>query len=630
APMSGDAAKVTIVTPNSRIETSDANCLIGVHPPTRHNRGGLKMINPLTRMLVLSGIATLSSGMGTASATENELVAVSGQHAPVVETVEQSSQFAVDLYRQVSRDSEENVFVSPYSVSTALAMLAEGARHNTADELGQVLHFPPAARRLGDDVQSIPWETAKVYAGIAQLNEILGRSNGQAGEIDGRAELKKLAAELEVVREKMGDLMDNPPPDVQTLREAVRERSREFLEIARRRRSFERGSDEYEKLSQEMRTHGAKTNAMRSEGRKLQKSYFAPLEQQEKTLVTQFNATLRSLGGYQLDLANAIWVDRTLPLRKTYRDTVSATFKTDGVFAADFIGQAETERLRINHWIEQQTNFRIRDFLEPDAVDQFTRMVLTNAIYFAGDWKHPFDEERTRPGPFTLADGSQQQTALMNAPYFTHGLYGAINGDHTVFEAPKAYDRNDPPPLYPDEDGFQMISLPYRGDQASMIFLVPMREDGLAQLEAQLNEEALTKWLSALKPRQTHVTLPKFRLQDSFELKEPLQQLGLRSAFVPPSQPGGADFTGIADLGPGRQLYLSRVIHKTYVEVNEEGTEAAAVTSMMVPPEASVAVPELVPFIPDFRADRPFLFLIRHRQTGTILFMGRLVTPDAA
>jgi serpin B len=263
-----------------------------------------------------------------------------------------------------------------------------------------------------------------------------------------------------------------------------------------------------------------------------------------------------------------------------------------GLTPLDFKRTPEKARMTINAWVEQQTRDRIKDLIPEGALNSDTRVVLTNAIYFKGKWKYAFPEAATRNDTFTLSTGK----AVGDVPLMSQ--QGAFR--------------------YLDGGSFQALELPYDANQQSMIVFLPSRVDGLAELEKTLTAARVTDWLAQLTLRDVDVTLPRFKVTAEFQLKNALTDLGMPLAFFL----GKADFSGIAT---GEALALSAVIHKAYVDVNEKGTEAAAATAVTVF-TTSLRAPEPRPV---FRADHPFFFVIRDNGTGSLLFAGRLVNPQA-
>jgi serpin B len=296
-------------------------------------------------------------------------------------------------------------------------------------------------------------------------------------------------------------------------------------------------------------------------------------------------------GGAELQVANALWTQMGLATLPAFQATVKTLYGA-GLTPLDFRGAPEKARMTINAWVEQQTRDRIKDLIPEGVLTPDTRVVLTNAIYFKGKWKYAFPEAATRNDTFTLSTGK-------------------TIGDVPLMSQQRAF-------RYLDGGSFQALELPYDADQQSMIVFLPRRADGLAELEKTLTAARVTDWLAQLAVRDVDVTLPRFKVTAEFQLKDALTDLGMPRAF----SPGKADFSGIAT---GEPLALSAVIHKAYVDVNEKGTEAAAATAAMIF-ATSARAPEPRPV---FRADHPFFFVIRDNGTGSLLFAGRLVNPQA-
>ena len=253
----------------------------------------------------------------------------------------------------------------------------------------------------------------------------------------------------------------------------------------------------------------------------------------------------------------------------------------------DFAKHAEPSRARINGWVAEQTAGKIRDLLSADAVTAETSFVLVNAIYFKGAWERPFFPSSTSPAPFRLQDGKKVQTPTMHQL----GSYG-----------------------WTEQDGVQVLSLPYRGRLRSMILILPKKVDGLPAVEADLSAERVDSWRANMKVETVSVALPKFRTTSAIELADTLSSLGMPRAFT-----READFTGIRPSGGVR---ISAVVHKAFVDVNEEGTEAAAATGIAVAAASARVDPPK-----SFVADHPFLFLIRDERSGAWLFLGRVADP---
>ena len=347
------------------------------------------------------------------------------------------------------------------------------------------------------------------------------------------------------------------------------------------------------------------------------------LQAKAQKVADTVNALQSQLDPYELRVANGIFGEKTHPFEQTYLDTIGKHYGTGLVRQADFRTSFPAERDKINAWVEEQTKKRISDLIPklPPEVASQVRLILVNAIYFKGMWMSPFDEKQTRKEDFLLADGGKQPVAMMHG-YSPTG-YAAFNADGTFFDTPHeiAIDKDKAAPAtYPD-GGFLMADLPFKGDRLSMVVIAPRKHDGLPKLEAGLTGEKLSAWLSKLQRRAVVLSLPKFKLETEYGLHDTLKNMGMKRAF----DARQADFTGMsASRNPDDQLFISKVLHKAFVEVNEKGAEAAAATAViMVPKEAK----ESRPFIPEFRADRPFLFLIRDRESGTILFLGRVTQP---
>ena len=291
--------------------------------------------------------------------------------------------------------------------------------------------------------------------------------------------------------------------------------------------------------------------------------------------------------------ANRLWGQAGYRLLPEYRALV-AQWYAGGYQAVDFRADSEAARRTINAWVADRTNDRIRDLLPAGTVDGDTRLVLTNAVYFLADWDHPFVPRHTRDDPFHLAGGGTVTVPLMQTieryPYTAIGML-----DRRV----------------------QLLELPYGGGDYAMDVLLPATADGLPALEQQLTPQRLAEWLASLRTRRVHCYLPKFSMQRRFFLHDTLAAMGMQTAFS-----GRADFSGIT----GRpDLSVSDVIHQAFLKVDETGTEAAAATGITL--KATSVRPVEKPV--EFRADHPFLLLIRHRPTGAILFMGRVMDPTA-
>ena len=401
--------------------------------------------------IVLATLAAVAvcTPAGAASAAEE----TAKQDAGLV--VDGCNAFAVDLYAQL-KGEEGNLFFSPYSLSTALAMTYAGAAGNTAAEMAQVLHFMLPQERLHP-------ACARLIKGIEG-----------AGEAE----------------------------------------------------------------------------------------------------------------GCELSIANGLWGEQSYEFLKGFLQLVETNYGAP-LHEVDFIGATEAARKRINDWVAERTRDRIKDLIPVGILDPLTRLVLTNAIYFKGDWQHPFKESRTSDTPFWVMPERSVSVPMMRQTE----SFG-----------------------YRESDLCQVLELPYAGDALSMFVLLPRERGGLASLEEALTPDVLVQWTKTLRKRDVAVELPKFSLTCQFGLVDVLRAMGMVDAFSDTA----ADFSR---MDGRKELYISAVIHKAFVDVNEEGTEAAAATAVVMTlrgmPDPPVA----------FRADHPFLLLIIHKPTGSILFMGRITDP---
>lgn len=366
-----------------------------------------------------------------------------------------NNSFALELYAKL-KEQEGNLFCSPYSISSALAMLYVGARGDTKTQMQSVLHFDPDQESLGQHFKTM-------------------------------------------------------------------------------------------------------TSALLSKKRK---------------------------SDMEFSVANAVWVRKDKPILKEYLKVVKQNWGA-AAQSVDFRSAPEKSRKTINAWVEKQTRGLFKELLGPSTIDNMTRVVLTNAVYFKAAWQESFNKADTKEAPFKLLSGEKTPVAMMNQmasfPYMETGE-------------------------------FQALELPYRGSELSMIVLLPKKLDGLPELEKSFTRENLGGWLEKLKTQQVAVTLPKFQLSHKIALPEVLKSMGLTGVFSAPP----ADFSGIDGT---KDLFPTAVVHEAAVDVSEKGTEAAAATGVVVGP-TSISRPI------EFRADHPFIFFIRDNATKTIVFLGRLVSPE--
>jgi len=296
--------------------------------------------------------------------------------------------------------------------------------------------------------------------------------------------------------------------------------------------------------------------------------------------------------GIQLDIANALWAQKGHHFLPAFTKIAQGDYQAN-LNQADFKTSADAVRREINRWVAQKTRDKIHDILSPGSLDDLTRLVLANAIYFKGIWARPFEKAATATQPFHLSANRQADALLM----------------HHVADV-----------RYIGNDDFQAVELPYSGDELSMVILLPRQVDALGQLENQLSPPFLARLLAQMKQQEVEIFLPRFKLESGFKLNDMLAKMGMPDAFVWLK----ADFSGIN--GNRHDLYISGVFHKAWVEVNEEGTEAAAATGVVM---MAASIAERPPPPPVFRADHPFIFLIRDTRSGSLLFAGRLADPRA-
>ena len=292
-----------------------------------------------------------------------------------------------------------------------------------------------------------------------------------------------------------------------------------------------------------------------------------------------------NLDGNQLAIANGLWLQQGFPLETEFEQTIRKLYQA-ALTSLDFHANAEQARQEINSWTAQHTNGRIPELFAPRSIDDTTRLVLTSAIYFYGKWRSPFDQKNTRMEPFQVGGGRTVDAKFMHQK--ADFLYG---------ETPDA----------------QILEMKYQGAPLAFDILLPKANDGL-ELERSLKPDMLSTWFGALTSRKVETAIPKFRAESAFSLRDMLSRMGMADAFS-----RTADFSGIDGR---RDLFLGDVVHKAFVDVSEEGTEAAAATGAAVHFMAMRPQPQTV-----FRADHPFAFFIRDTASGAILFEGRLLQP---
>ncbi len=290
--------------------------------------------------------------------------------------------------------------------------------------------------------------------------------------------------------------------------------------------------------------------------------------------------------GFRLNVVNAIWGQENYEFRSEFLDLLAENYGA-GLRILDFANAPEVSRVTINDWVSDQTERRIEDLIPPGAINILTRLVLTNAIYFNSAWQYPFPENMTADGVFYLLDGNEITVPMMKQ---TESLGYAENA------------------------GYQAVDLPYDGGELSMVILLPQIGQ-LGDFENAMDAQQVQAIIESLEHKRVALAMPGFEFASIFSLKEALAAMGMPVAFSE-----SADFSGIAG---NRELFITDVVHKAFVSVDEAGTEAAAATAVIV---GTTGIPESPV---EVTLNHPFIFLIRDIETGAILFVGRVVNPSA-
>ncbi|HEX7320501.1 MAG TPA: serpin family protein [bacterium] len=292
---------------------------------------------------------------------------------------------------------------------------------------------------------------------------------------------------------------------------------------------------------------------------------------------------------YKLSTANALWAQKDYKFLDGYTNAVEK-FYGGKVTNLDFVKQGEKSRQTINTWVEDQTNKKIKDLIPPGVLDAYTRLVLTNAIYFKGTWAKQFDKKETRDEDFRTGAGENVKVPMMR-----------LTGVDAEF-------------YYGETEEIQMLEMAYEGEDLSMVMLLP-KEDKLEEIERSITSEKWSEWKGMVSERRVDVYIPKFKFETQYFMVDALTEMGMPSAFDTEL----ADFSGMDGT---KFLLIQNVIHKAFIEVNEEGTEAAAATAVIM------GIDSAMPRIPVFRADHPFIFAVQQRNTGNILFLGKVSDPS--
>ncbi|XP_030253638.1 leukocyte elastase inhibitor-like isoform X2 [Sparus aurata] len=408
---------------------------------------------------------------------------------------EANATFALALFKKLSEDDKTgNVFCSPFSISSALAMVMLGARGNTAAQMSEVLRFTKKEQPTEPGLQQVQMAMQQ-FTQKPQIPKCL-----------------KLLKSQDDVHAKFAELLNN-------LNEA-------------------------------------------------------------DTL-------------YTLGVANKLYGEQSYQFVKDFLAETKKHYSAE-LESVDFKTNAEAARVNINSWVEKQTQDKIKDLLAEGILNEATKLVLVNAIYFKGNWAKQFKEEDTEDAQFRINKNATKPVRMMT-------------------QTSKFRFINDVP-----EVNCKILEISYKGNDLSMLIFLPneIEDDttGLEKLEKALTYEKFMEWTEKMDEVEVEVSLPRFKMEEKYDLNDVLIGMGMVDAF----NVGMSDFSGMS---PANDLFLSKVVHKAFVEVNEEGTEAAAATGAIISLTA-------IRFTPTFKADHPFLFFIRHNATKSILFAGRFCSPE--
>ncbi|MCD6226904.1 serpin family protein [Candidatus Micrarchaeota archaeon] len=303
-----------------------------------------------------------------------------------------------------------------------------------------------------------------------------------------------------------------------------------------------------------------------------------------------YNTLNKPSNNYELSTANALWIQKNYHIEQNYLNVINKYYGGK-VTNLDFKSDTEGSRKTINSWVEEQTNDKIKNLLPTGSITPATRLVLTNAIYFKGKWVKQFDPKDTQKKDFFVSPSKTVDVDMMS-----------LTGEQFN---------------YTEDNDVQVLELPYDSDmnnnKLSMLIILPKNKSGLSSVEQSLTLNKINQWRSGLSKTKVDVSFPKFKMETEYTLNNDLADMGMPTAFIP----GAADFSGMTG---NKDLFISKVVHKAFVEVNEEGTEAAAATGVGM--LMTVAVPE----VKIFNANHPFIFIIQD-DNGEILFMGRVSNP---
>lgn len=292
----------------------------------------------------------------------------------------------------------------------------------------------------------------------------------------------------------------------------------------------------------------------------------------------------------EIKIANQIWGHNELEETAEFKES-SLRFYNASVAKVDFKESSEQAREEINKWVEENTGRKIKGFLPPGSVNQDTRLALINAIYFKGTWLHAFQQEKTHHAPFYTSSDLKNvfEVEMMSR-----------TAEHNFFAD--------------EENDCKIIELPYSGSDISMFVVLPNEINGVSHIEKMITTGVMSHWINSVENITVILSIPKFVLSQHFELKKPLSKLGISDMF----EPHLSDLSGLSSV---ERLHVSHVIHKAHVSVNEQGTEAAAASGVLVQKRS-------IDLHPEFYANHPFLFFIYHKKSDAVLFIGRIKKPD--
>jgi len=284
--------------------------------------------------------------------------------------------------------------------------------------------------------------------------------------------------------------------------------------------------------------------------------------------------------------ANSLWIQEGLKLNQQFLN-INKQYFSSSLHLTDFVKEPEKSRLNINQWVEKNTNNKITNLIQPSSIDNTTRLVLVNALYFKGSWKDKFNKEKNTKDNFQIDKKDNVKTVFMNR--YINSWY------------------------YSDKYS-QIIDITYSNENISLMIILPKSYKKLRKVEKKLNNEYYSNYTQNREKRRINLSLPKFNIESEFDLNKTLSELGIKEAFTE-----AADFSGITST---EKLYISKVVHKANIAVNEEGTEAAAATAVMMR-KTSVLLEDI-----DFIVNKPFIYILRNNKNNCIYFMGKIINPN--